>query len=195
MTIIVGIVLGMRYLHARGIIHRNLAASNVLIGDLFSAKICGFGSAEFDDPGAEPWGYAGTLPYVAPEVFGDDCGPSADVFSFGVLLWEIVRCENAITELRGKHTANSLGIYRAIDNGWRPRTDGIPDRPRGLMEACWAENPAKRPTFARILDHLARMNYELFPGVQGDDIKGYVTLILKKEAQHPPVRLEPPDLI
>ena len=78
---------------------RDIKSGNVLISNNLRAKIADFGTLEHTSSGraresvsAEPdAGPKGTMEYMAPECLrGEEQGPKGDVFSFGVLFWEIL---------------------------------------------------------------------------------------------------------
>lgn len=90
-AIALDIARGMEYIHSQGVIHRDLKPENVLIDQEFHLKIADFGiaceevycDALSDDPGTYRW--------MAPEMIKHKSyGRKVDVYSFGLILWEMV---------------------------------------------------------------------------------------------------------
>jgi len=83
----------MVYLHhMKGILHRDLKSSNVLIGDDWNVvKLCDFGLAG-QKKKHRKHKRVGTYQWMAPEVIrGEDkIDEKADVYSFGVIVWEVL---------------------------------------------------------------------------------------------------------
>jgi serine/threonine-protein kinase len=90
--IICGIVLGMRFVHSKGYIHGDLNPSNILIKTGGRALISDFGTSRLASADSKSATEAGTVHYSAPELFLPDCActTKADVFSFGLVLYEIL---------------------------------------------------------------------------------------------------------
>lgn len=122
---------GLVYLHNNQVIHMDLKSKNILLNREQSvAKIADVGlSRAFNSASTEF--VAGTLEYSAPEVLlGGPCTPKADIFSFGVILWEIVT-----------HEQPSVGNMRDCRV---PKE--CPAEIDALINACLSQDPDDRPT-------------------------------------------------
>jgi serine/threonine protein kinase len=84
--IAIGIVLGMRYMHVSGVMHRDLKPGNILLDERFEVRIGDLGSARFTDLQATMTGTVRTPSYMAPEILDADYGLSVDVYSFAMRL-------------------------------------------------------------------------------------------------------------
>ncbi|XP_027351068.1 probable LRR receptor-like serine/threonine-protein kinase RKF3 [Abrus precatorius] len=100
--IALGTARGLAYLHygaQPSIIHRDIKASNILLDDMFEAKVADFGLAKFNPEGMTHMStrVAGTMGYVAPEyaLYGQ-LTERSDVFSFGVVLLELLSGKKAL---------------------------------------------------------------------------------------------------
>ncbi|XP_008805652.1 PTI1-like tyrosine-protein kinase At3g15890 [Phoenix dactylifera] len=119
MKIAIGAAEGLVYLHHEAsphIIHRDIKASNVLLDADFNAKVADFGFAKLVPEGVShlTTRVKGTLGYLAPEyAMWGKVSEACDVYSFGVLLLEIVSARKPIEKLPG-------GVKREIVNWVTP---------------------------------------------------------------------------
>jgi serine/threonine protein kinase len=179
--IICGIVLGMRYVHSRGIMHRDLKPSNILINDLGQTLIGDFGTSRYECDDATWTGDTGTVHYAAPEQYQDKEGYTSkvDIFSFGLILYEIL-AGAAVFPV----SMTPFQIMRQVLKGDMP---SIPERfgefMQNLIPRCWSMDSQSRPSFEDIFLELQSRDFNIFPGADRRVIREYVTGILAWEAR------------
>ncbi|KAL6772225.1 hypothetical protein ACKKBG_A29430 [Auxenochlorella protothecoides x Auxenochlorella symbiontica] len=123
---------GLHFLHSRSIVHLDLKSANVLLMRDGTAKIADVGFARVMSKSymLSSTGGLGTFAWSAPEMlFGDRCSAKSDIYSFGIVLWEIVTGE---TPLRG-----DMRPMRVPEEC----SQGVVD----LFDACLAQDPSARP--------------------------------------------------
>lgn len=144
---------GMMFLESNRVVHRDLAARNVLLSDHRTIKICDFGlsrdvyeqnlyqKSNRGDPLPVKWMALESLKYQLYTT-------QSDVWSFGVLLWEIMMLGGSPYP-----TISSSRIYEILCRGYRmPRPTLCCYSLYEVMLACWHSNPANRPKFGAIKD-------------------------------------------
>ncbi|XP_073399776.1 angiopoietin-1 receptor isoform X1 [Dendrobates tinctorius] len=145
---------GMDYLSQKQFIHRDLAARNILVGENYIAKIADFGLSRGQEVYVKKT--MGRLPvrWMAIESLNYSVYTSnSDVWSFGVLLWEIVSLGG--TPYCGMTCAE---LYEKLPQGYRlEKPLNCDDEVYDLMRQCWREKPYERPSFGKILVSLTRM--------------------------------------
>ena len=147
---------GLAHAHARGIIHRDVKPSNVLLADdeRISVRLLDFGLAQFDaaDTQTAVGDVPGTLAYISPErLDGAEATAASDVWGVGVLLWEALASGHPFWGVPiGQMTA-------AIQSGAPPLHHARPDLPDRLVHAISRAlhlDPAKRPGAAKLAAEL-----------------------------------------
>ncbi|CAJ1976964.1 unnamed protein product [Sphenostylis stenocarpa] len=148
---------GMEYLHANNIIHRDLKTANLLMDTHNVVKVADFGVARFLNQGGVMTAETGTYRWMAPEVINHQpYDQKADVFSFSIVLWELVTAKvpyDTMTPLQA-----ALGVRQ----GLRPELPkhGHP-RILELMQRCWEAIPIDRPSFNEITVELENLVQEM----------------------------------
>ncbi|XP_031430929.1 tyrosine-protein kinase receptor Tie-1 isoform X2 [Clupea harengus] len=145
---------GMHYLSDKQFIHRDLAARNVLVGENLVAKIADFGLSRGEEVYVKKT--MGRLPvrWMAIESLNYSVYTTkSDVWSFGVLLWEIVSLGG--TPYCGMTCAE---LYEKLPQGFRmEKPKNCDDEVYELMRQCWRDRPYERPPFSQISVQLTRM--------------------------------------
>ncbi|XP_061351634.1 uncharacterized protein LOC133296625 isoform X2 [Gastrolobium bilobum] len=152
---------GMEYLHSKNIVHFDLKCDNLLVNlkDPLRpiCKVGDFGLSKIKRNTLVSGGVRGTLPWMAPELLNgssNKVSEKVDVFSFGIVLWEILTGEEPYANM---HYGAIIGGI--VNNTLRPTIPNYCDHEwRTLMEQCWAPNPAARPSFTEIASRLRVMS-------------------------------------
>lgn len=149
---------GLDFLASKNCIHRDVAARNVLLTSRREAKICDFGLARdiMNDSNYVVKGNA-RLPvkWMAPEsIFDCVYTVQSDVWSYGILLWEIFSL--------GKSPYPSMAVdtrfYKMVKRGYQmSQPDFAPPEIYGIMKMCWHLEPTERPTFSKICHMIQRL--------------------------------------
>eukprot|EP01119_Soliformovum_irregulare_P013193 TRINITY_DN3492_c0_g1_i2.p1 TRINITY_DN3492_c0_g1~~TRINITY_DN3492_c0_g1_i2.p1 ORF type:complete len:168 (+),score=50.95 TRINITY_DN3492_c0_g1_i2:292-795(+) len=153
---------GMEYLHSNHVMHRDLKSFNLLVDKYLNLKICDFGVSKItQDKQAVHTGYMGTVAWMAPEVFsvGGRYSFKADVYSFGVIMWEMVTLKTPFENI------SNFSVPMAVTKGERPELDkDVPSWIKRLIKASWHQNPKNRPDFSSLLIEFTKASVELKNG-------------------------------
>ncbi|VDI69608.1 fibroblast growth factor receptor 3 [Mytilus galloprovincialis] len=150
-----GVCLGMDYLSSKKVVHRRLAARNILLDHLLEPKITRFGP----EPDAEQEGEERIpLKWMAPECMKSTMNANelSDVFSFGVVMWEIFSLGD--TPYPG---IQSREVATRLKQGYKmKKPEYCDDAFYKIMLKCWHYDPNKRSGFAAVKDQLSKMFQE-----------------------------------
>jgi serine/threonine protein kinase len=162
----------LKYLHEKNIIYRDLKPENLGFDVRGDIKLFDLGLVKELHPEAQDhrgnWklSMAGTPRYMSPE-----CGTyqrynlSADVYSFSMLLWEMISLKQPFKGF----TYSQLKTEIFID-GDRPPLEMIWHKElRSLIKVGWHQNPAKRPSMDAVYDKLRDVYTAIKPGVVNEE--------------------------
>ncbi|KAK8846002.1 hypothetical protein M9Y10_020947 [Tritrichomonas musculus] len=160
--ILIGIARGMIILHSYHIIHRDLKPENILLDDDLYPRITDFGLSKFfnaADPDNQSRNESGTVQYMAPEVISSyRYNTKADVYSFGILMYEILTGKRAYYDLLcGPNRITSFELKTKVKTGYRPDIENEPIKKglKKMIEKCWSHDPQERPNFKEIYQKLS----------------------------------------
>ncbi|WIA28307.1 hypothetical protein OEZ86_010858 [Tetradesmus obliquus] len=151
---------GMAFLHAHSVLHGDLKAANVLLkSTIYSSfgqvsKISDFGLASrlLDGATHRSTQTTGTISHSAPEVLTTGrMSPAADVYSFGIMMWELFTGSSAF---KG-HFGNV--VQRVVAGERPPLPEEAPEEYSLLMTSCWCADPRQRPSFEQVVECLGLM--------------------------------------
>ncbi|XP_045106822.1 uncharacterized protein LOC123501849 isoform X12 [Portunus trituberculatus] len=193
---------GMNYLHSLApvrIIHRDLKSSNVLLSESIDNNDLQFKTLKITDFGlarevskTTRMSAAGTYAWMAPEVIKTSTfSKASDVWSYGVLLWELLTGESPY---KGIDTlAIAYGV--AMNKLWLHIPATVPEAWRKLMKSCWELDPHARPTFIDILkklDEISRSNFTQTPHDSFHTMQGHWKLEIEEKVNE--IRMKENDL-
>ncbi|KAI6687889.1 hypothetical protein NL676_024717 [Syzygium grande] len=148
---------GLNYLHnlSPPIVHWDLKSPNLLVDKNWTVKVADFGLSRFKaNTFISSKSVAGTPEWMAPEFLrGERSNEKSDVYSFGVILWELVTMQQPWS---GLSPAQVVGAV-AFQNRRLAIPQNTSSALASLMESCWADDPAQRPSFASIVNSLKKL--------------------------------------
>ncbi|KRY85643.1 Mitogen-activated protein kinase kinase kinase 9 [Trichinella pseudospiralis] len=155
---------GMHYLHAEApvsLVHRDLKSSNVLIKEPIvernlknlTLKIIDLGLAR-EACRTTRMSMCGTYAWMAPEVIKSSTfSKASDVWSYGVLLWELLTGEVPYKGIDALAVAYGVAVNKLT----LPIPSSCPEELSRMMEDCWNVEPRRRPTFKQLIVRLERL--------------------------------------
>ncbi|KRT86350.1 protein kinase, partial [Oryctes borbonicus] len=157
---------GMHYLHAHKIIHRDLKSPNVLIGKDELIKISDFGTSRTWNEVSTKMSFGGTVAWMAPEAIKEyPCSEKIDIWSFGVVLWELLTCEIPYKDMEMTAIMYMVGMGKLRP----PIPSTCPEGFKLIMQMCWKYNPKERPSFKLICNHLEIASVEILSNYNKDE--------------------------
>ncbi|XWS45615.1 hypothetical protein CRYUN_Cryun15aG0151700 [Craigia yunnanensis] len=176
---------GMNYLHQNNIIHRDLKTANLLMDENQVVKVADFGVARVQSQSGVMTAETGTYRWMAPEVIEHKpYDHKADVFSFGIALWELLTGELPyafLTPLQAAVGVVQKSLRPTIPKHTHPRLGE-------LLERCWLQDPTQRPNFSEIIDILQQISKEVAD--EGEECKskssgGFFSAIIRGHPLNP----------
>ncbi|WPT11646.1 Serine/threonine/tyrosine-protein kinase HT1 [Picochlorum sp. SENEW3] len=161
-NIALNIAHGIQYMHENHIIHRDLSSNNAMLHYVYDAEdqtprasnmtasLIDFGRVSINAPHMAKTEGMSTIAYASPEIMSDGyTSKASDIFSLGVLIWEVWAGELAWGDARPAQ------ILYAICEGERlPIPEDMPAALAELLHRCWLLDPDERPTVDNIIEVL-----------------------------------------
>ncbi|MGE0758596.1 MAG: serine/threonine-protein kinase, partial [Pirellulaceae bacterium] len=170
--LVTGILIGLEHLHGRGIVHRDLKPANVLLQSGFP-RLTDFGLSRLTTVDSSQQ-VGGTPAYMAPEAFNGERTTVTDLWSVGVILYQLLTGQLPFPQSR------YLDLIRAISD---PDPVNIPDFVPASLREVLRRSLAKQPeqrfqSAAEMRSHLSasRHEWEAVTGVPGTAGDGYRTI-------------------
>lgn len=165
---------GMQFLHLHRVIHGDLTTKNIMLQESqsrvkgFVAKIGDFGLSRtlMADDAREPTHLTtnalGCMTHMAPELLlSGRLSPRADIYSFGIIMWEVYTSRTPYQGLRAGEIINGV-----TNRNTRPIfPDDTPVGFRALAQACWDGEQSKRPEWIVVLQQLKQSLKNCKPAV------------------------------
>ncbi|CAB3383224.1 Hypothetical predicted protein [Cloeon dipterum] len=143
LQVAVDVAEGVRFLHAQGLVHRDIKLKNVLLDGEDRAKLTDLG---FCIPEAMMSGsIVGTPIHMAPELLSGHYDSSVDVYALGILFWYL--CTGKVKmPLAFDQIGNKEQLWKNVQSGLRPeKQPHFDEQCWRLMEQCWSAEPSQRP--------------------------------------------------
>ncbi|XP_057718044.1 serine/threonine-protein kinase EDR1-like isoform X1 [Arachis stenosperma] len=157
---------GMNCLHTSTptIVHRDLKSPNLLVDKNWNVKVCDFGLSRLKhNTFLSSKSTGGTPEWMAPEVLRNEpSNEKCDVYSFGVILWELATLRLPWSEMNPMQVVGAVGFQnRRLDIP--KEVDPIVAR---IIWECWQQDPNLRPSFAQLTTALKPLQRLVIPSQQ-----------------------------
>jgi tRNA A-37 threonylcarbamoyl transferase component Bud32 len=159
--ILASVARGLHHLHGAGIVHRDIAARNILIAKGWMPKITDFGMSRTLANAAEQGHTAsmiGPIKSMSPESLKDRIYSSkTDIYSFGILIYEVFAEKEPFAHLDLIGAATAIREHHKTPHLPRETPEAI----RELAKDCWKLQPNERPDMREVAERLAQFSEEL----------------------------------
>jgi serine/threonine protein kinase len=170
---VAGIVHAMKLIQRKGLVHGNLNPSNILFDEYHRPKICDFGTRRI---------YSVTTGnevsiYAASGVRDEEYDGKTDVYSFGLILFEIVTGHGVFSNC---DMAGRVRWICRLQNGTRLDVpEAVFPQTRDLIEKCWSKEASTRPSFDEVWKSLKENGFRILPGVDREAVEAFIGMLEK----------------
>jgi serine/threonine protein kinase len=173
LRMIVSLIAGLNYLHNKGIVHRELKPTDLIVESDGSLRICDYATSVLEEHKFVRASQVGGPSYMAPEIYDDEHDglklrdPKTDVFSFGLIAYELLCGQRIFPSSMSAATIMRRAMStRASDRPVIP--DSLHPILRELMTRSWVPTATKRPSLETLWKRMRSVRFKLFPSVQLD---------------------------
>jgi TPR repeat protein len=166
---IISIALGLQYLHSHNEIHGALRPTNLVLDGEGHLKICDFGLYKFVVVGLLKLGMAqagGAPTYESPDPIGPDFSSKADIFSFGLLIAQMITNSDFL--------ARKAAFLKTQPSTLRATAPELDKRLQVLVTKSLSMDPKARPSIEDMLRVFEEMDYKFFKDVDSQAIKDFI---------------------
>jgi serine/threonine protein kinase len=162
---------GLKYLHSKNIIHRDIKGDNILITKSGVAKLADFGTARLDDT-EKSFTVVGTPYWMAPEIIEmSNCGTSSDIWSIGCTIIELLTGTPPYFDL-----GTMSALFNIVQDPHPPLPEGISEELKDFLMKCFLKDTAVRPSAEQLLTHpwIMKFSKKNEPPMKLSDVKGTI---------------------
>lgn len=166
-TIALGTARGLQYLHQNNHVHRDIKSGNILLDESYIPKISDFGltraSGKHSCSTVMTERIVGTTAYMAPEALRGEITPKSDVFSFGVVLLEILsglppvdenRDPKLLIEMKDEIEDEEITLEEFVDKKMQDWTTEAVEKMYTVASQCLSERKTRRPLLKEVFAEL-----------------------------------------
>ncbi|XP_021618651.1 E3 ubiquitin-protein ligase UPL5 [Manihot esculenta] len=146
---------GLKYLHERKVVHRDIKCANILVDEKGCVKITDFGLAKVTELVPLLKSRHGTIDWIAPEVMKKDkeYGVEADIWSLGCTVLEMLTGNYPYSHVNDWDANLELEVEKGTLRNHLPNYS-LSENARDFIMKCLQVDPKKRPTASQLLNHL-----------------------------------------
>lgn len=173
------------YIHAKGIVHRDIKLSNFLIGEDGHVKLCDFGFAIKDNPNIKT-SVSGTPSYIAPELIfkgTDGISPKIDIWAIGICVFTLLNgyppFEASSAKMSFERIKNGTYRFNIAAN--------VSYFAKEFIQKALTRDPEERPTAEELLHHQLLMKQVTTPAIKMSKSFSTIPQMNTKNLDHSPI--------